>query len=131
MTSPGLSIRPYFNRYTEDAIDLCDVLSAFNSQGKATLHEICRVMGLPGKPDGIDGTEVSQYHRDGRIAEIAGYCETDVVNTYRIWLRYELFRGKMTTAELEASEANLSHYIEARSSKKPHLMKYCVSETDI
>jgi 3'-5' exonuclease len=47
VAAPGLSARPYFNRYTEDAIDLCDVLSGFNSQGKATLHEICRVMGLP------------------------------------------------------------------------------------
>jgi hypothetical protein len=25
--TPGLTARPYFNRYTEDALDLCDVLS--------------------------------------------------------------------------------------------------------
>jgi hypothetical protein len=24
------------------------------------------------------------------ITEVADYCETDVVNTYRVWLRYEL-----------------------------------------
>ena len=53
VTAPGLASRAYFNRYTEDAIDLCDVLSSFSSQGKATLHELCRVMGLPGKPDGL------------------------------------------------------------------------------
>jgi hypothetical protein len=34
------SVRPYFNRYTEDAFDLCDVLSSFSPHGKATLHEI-------------------------------------------------------------------------------------------
>jgi predicted PolB exonuclease-like 3'-5' exonuclease len=60
VAAPGLAARPYFNRYTEDAIDLCDVLSSFNSQGKATLHELCRVMGLPGKPDGISGAEVEK-----------------------------------------------------------------------
>jgi predicted PolB exonuclease-like 3'-5' exonuclease len=38
-------------------------------------------MGLPGKPDGISGSEVEKYHRDGRIREIAEYCEGDVVNT--------------------------------------------------
>jgi predicted PolB exonuclease-like 3'-5' exonuclease len=92
--APGLSARPYFNRYTEDAIDLCDVLSSFSSQGKATLNELCRVMGLPGKPDGMSGAEVEKYYRDGHIKEIAEYCKSDVVNTYRIWLRYELFRGK-------------------------------------
>jgi 3'-5' exonuclease len=126
VTAPGLSMRPYFNRYTEDAIDLCDVLSAFSSQGKATLNEICRVMGLPGKPDGMDGAEVAQYHRDGRIQDIADYCESDVVNTYRVWLRYELFRGKLTEIELDATEANLGEYIKARS--KPHLLAYWDAE---
>lgn len=56
----GLSIRPYFNRYTTDAIDLCDVLSSFAPGAKATLHELCRVMGLPGKPDEIPGGEVEK-----------------------------------------------------------------------
>jgi len=40
---------PLFLSVQRDAIDLCDVLSRFSSQAKATLHEICRVMGLPGK----------------------------------------------------------------------------------
>jgi predicted PolB exonuclease-like 3'-5' exonuclease len=59
----GLSARPYFNRYTDDAIDLCDVLSSFAPGAKATLHELCRVMGQPGKPDGIDGGEANQGDR--------------------------------------------------------------------
>jgi predicted PolB exonuclease-like 3'-5' exonuclease len=91
--APGLSARPYFHRYTDDAIDLCDVLSSFSSQAKVSLHELCKVMGLPGKPDGITGADVDRYSREGRIREIAEYCESDVLNTYRVWLRYELFRG--------------------------------------
>ena len=42
----GLSARPYFNRYTEDAIDLCDVLSSFMPAAKVTLHELCKVVGI-------------------------------------------------------------------------------------
>ena len=114
----GLSARPYFHRYTEDAIDLCDVLSSFAPGAKATLHELCRVMGLPGKPDDIDGGEVEKYFHEGRIKEIADYCESDVVNTYRVWLRYELFLGKLTSAGYEASEANLHDFITARSKTK-------------
>jgi len=38
-------------------------------------------MGLQGKPDGMSGGEVEKYYRDGRIREIAKYCESDVVNT--------------------------------------------------
>jgi hypothetical protein len=117
----GLSSRPYFNRYTDDAVDLCDVLSSFSSQAKVRLHELCRVIGLPGKPDHIDGGEVDKYFREGRIQEIADYCESDVVNTYRVWLRHELFRGKLTDAAFDASETNLSEFIIARVSAKPHL----------
>jgi predicted PolB exonuclease-like 3'-5' exonuclease len=116
----GLSVRPYFHRYTDDAIDLCDVLSSFAPGAKSTLHELCRVMGLPGKPDGINGAEVGQYYRDGRIREIADYCESDVVNTYRVWLRHELFQGKLTEAAFQASEAALEAFIKTRSDGKPH-----------
>ena len=100
---------------------LCDVLSSFSPQGKATLHELCRVMGLPGKPDGMGGGEVEKYYRDGRIREIAEYCESDVVNTYRAWLRYELFRGRLSDASFHASELNLIEFIKARGNTKPHL----------
>jgi predicted PolB exonuclease-like 3'-5' exonuclease len=47
VSAPGLASRAYFNRYTEDAVDLCDVLSSFSPQGKATLHEMSRVMSRP------------------------------------------------------------------------------------
>jgi predicted PolB exonuclease-like 3'-5' exonuclease len=117
----GLSSRPYFNRYADDAMDLCDVLSSFSPQAKATLHEISRVMGLPGKPDGIAGGDVERYFREGRIQEIAEYCESDVVNTYRVWLRHELFRGKLTNETFEASEDNLAEFIRARTNSRPHL----------
>ena len=67
---------------------------------KVTLHELCKVMGLPGKPIGVDGGEVEKYFREGRIEEIADYCESDVVNTYRVWLRHELFRGKLSPIQV-------------------------------
>ena len=106
-----MTARPYFNRYTEDALDLSDVLSSFAPRTKASLNELSRIMGLPGKPDSIDGAEVERYFLDGKIKEIADYCETDVVNTYRVWLRYELFRGKLSDIVFQASEANLSEFI--------------------
>ena len=114
VAAPGLSLRPYFNRYTEDAVDLCDLLASFSPQGKAKLHELCRVMGLPGKPDGMSGGEIEKYYREGRIREIADYCESDVLNTYRVWLRYELFRGRLSNEKFQASEACLVDFMKAR-----------------
>ena len=118
----GLSARPYFNRYTDDAIDLCDVLSSFMPAGKVTLHELCRVMGLSGKPHGIGGGEVEKYFREGRIQDIADYCESDVVNTYRVWLRHELFRDKLSPIQFQFSEQKLGEFIKARlwENKKQH-----------
>jgi len=114
VSAPGLSTRPYFHRYTEDAIDLCDALSSFGSQGKATLHEISRIMGLPGKPKGFDGGEVERYFHEGKIKEIADYCQSDVVNTYRLWLRYELFRGRLSEGAYGASESHLIEFVTER-----------------
>ena len=105
VSATGLQVRQYFHRYTEDALDLCDVLSSFSPQSKATLNELSKIMGLPGKPDGIDGSEFHRYFREGRIKEIADYCETDIVNSYRVWLRYELFRGRLSPCDYERSSS--------------------------
>jgi 3'-5' exonuclease len=55
------------------------------------------------------------------IREIADYCESDVLNTYRVWLRYELFRGRLSEPDFQASEANLMEFVKVRSNTKPHL----------
>ena len=121
VSAPGLAARPYFNRYTEDAVDLCDILSSFAPHTKASLNELSKIMGMSGKPEGIDGSDVERYFLDGKIMEIAEYCETDVVNTYRVWLRYELFRGRLGESEYQASEANLVEFVKARGDTKSHL----------
>jgi predicted PolB exonuclease-like 3'-5' exonuclease len=117
----GLASRPYFHRYSDDAIDLCDVLSSYSSQAKVSLHELCKVMGLPGKPNGLSGADVDRYHRERRIREIADYCESDVLNTFRVWLRYELFRGGLSYEAFRASEDKLTQFITMRGNTKPHL----------
>jgi hypothetical protein len=119
VSAPGLAARLYFNRYTEDAVDLCDILSSFAPHTKASLNELSKIMGLPGKPEGIDGNEVERYFLEGRINEIADYCETDVVNTYRVWLRYELFRGLLSESEHQGSERNLADFIGRRVNAAP------------
>ena len=53
---------------------------------------------------------LERYFREGKIKEIADYCETDVVGTYQLWLRYELFRGTLSQETFEASERNLADF---------------------
>jgi predicted PolB exonuclease-like 3'-5' exonuclease len=35
------------------------------------------------------------------LAEIRNYCETDVVNTYLVFARFQLMRGQFTKARYE------------------------------
>src|SRR6266498_6091048 len=84
--------------------------------GVAHRGSLSRVMGLAGKPKEFAGAEVERYFREGKIKEVADYCETDIVSTYQIWLRYELFRGTLSQSTFEASERNLANFLNARSS---------------
>ena len=58
-------------------------------------------MGLPGKL-GMDGSAVWSAWLDGRVDEIRDYCETDVVNTYLVYLRFQMMRGALSRAGHEA-----------------------------
>jgi hypothetical protein len=53
----------------------------------------------------------SVYFREGKIKEVAEYCETDVVATYQLWLRYEPFRGALSQDAFEASQRNLADFM--------------------
>jgi predicted PolB exonuclease-like 3'-5' exonuclease len=114
VSAPGFNVRPYFHRFTEDALDLCDALSSYGSNGKTKLDEICKILGLPGNPEGVNGSNVEQMVAEGRIADVAHYCESDLVNTYLVWLRYLLFSGLITLEQLEWSEAQAAEFINAR-----------------
>ena len=63
----------------------------------------------------------TQEHVPVDVLVIAEYYESGVVNTYRVWLRYELFRSRLSEADFQASEANLVDFIKARGNTKPHL----------
>jgi hypothetical protein len=85
----GLQVRQYFHRYTEDALDLCDVLGSSVPGAKVKLDDVSKILGLSGKPVGIDGSRIEEMVLSGQIEEVARYCETDELNTYRVWLVYE------------------------------------------
>ena len=120
LSAPGLEIRGYFKRYTDDATDLCDVLSSFDSRSKMKLNDLCLALDLPGKPEGIDGSQVERYFNEGKIGEVSDYCECDVISTYRLWLLHELFKGELSVEEHANSERQLSDFIDQRLQEKPH-----------
>jgi 3'-5' exonuclease len=120
ISAAGLQVRQYFHRYTEDALDLRDVLGSYAPGGKVKLDEVSKILGLTGKPEGIDGSRVEEMVRAGQIEEVARYCESDVLNTYRVWLVYELFRGSITDKQLAWSEAQILEFVASRNDLLPN-----------
>ena len=84
----------YLNRFHWRHLDLMDVLSGYQARGRASLQDVAMLLGLPGKL-GMSGDKVWDAYLDGQIKQIRDYCETDVLNTYLIYLRFELMRGRM------------------------------------
>ena len=82
----------YLNRYHTRHIDLMDLLAQFQQRAYAPLDAMARLCGLPGKL-GMDGSQVWPAFQRGEIAAIRAYCETDVVNTYLLYLRFLKLRG--------------------------------------
>lgn len=71
--------------------------------------------------EGRDGSRVDEMVAAGRIDEVACYCETDVVNTYRLWLIHELFRGALSEDGLRWSEPQLASHLRQSKTSNPHL----------
>jgi predicted PolB exonuclease-like 3'-5' exonuclease len=85
------------------------------------LDEVSKILGLTGKPEGVDGGQVEAMVLAGQIEEVSRYCESDVLNTYRVWLVYELFRAAITAKELDWSEGQIRDFVAARKLANPHL----------
>jgi len=88
----------YISRYHQRHLDLMDLLALYQPRANAPLDALAQLMGLPGKL-GMDGSAVWGAYLDGRLEDIWRYCETDVVNTHLVYLRFQLLRGALTQAQ--------------------------------
>ena len=90
----------YLSRYHRRHTDLMDVLAGYEMRANAPLDEVASLLGFPGKM-GMSGAKVWDNYMDGDIKGIRDYCETDVLNTYLVYLRFELIAGNLSVAEYE------------------------------
>jgi predicted PolB exonuclease-like 3'-5' exonuclease len=104
------------NRYSDQYhIDLCDFLSNYGAVSRrGSLDVLAKLIGLPGKYM-IAGEDVEYLYRQGRLKEISQYCITDVVQTYLLFIRVELLRGKLDAAGHEAAVQSARTYLSQRA----------------
>jgi len=108
----------YLNRYHWRHVDLMDVLANFSQRANAKLDEIATMLGFPGKL-GMDGSQVWGKYLEGGVREIRNYCETDVLNTWLVYLRFEHMRGNLDDKDLAREYALIRSTLE--SMRKSHL----------
>jgi 3'-5' exonuclease len=111
----------YLNRYHWRHTDLMDVLSGFHQRNRVSLDNMACLLGLPGKL-GFDGGQVWQTWQAGDLAAIRRYCETDVLNTWLIYLRFQQLRGQLSREQHDEELARVRLFLGA--AKEPHFGEF-------
>jgi predicted PolB exonuclease-like 3'-5' exonuclease len=76
-------------------LDLYDFLCNYGASGlRGGMDLLLKMIGMPGKRE-MSGAEVQAAYETGRLDEIHRYCRSDVIQTYFLFLRVELMRGRV------------------------------------
>jgi predicted PolB exonuclease-like 3'-5' exonuclease len=57
---------------------------------RISLDSLAKALGVPSPKEGLDGSKVYPYYREGRLAEICAYCKRDVESVREVyrWLTF-------------------------------------------
>ncbi|MEW6647851.1 MAG: 3'-5' exonuclease [Pseudomonadota bacterium] len=117
----GFRWNNYISRYHYRHTDVMDVLAGYQARANAPLDEIATMLGFPGKM-GMSGDKVWDAFQAGDLAGIRNYCETDVLNTFLVYLRFELMRGRISSGEYDAECQRVRDYLAKEN--KPHFGEF-------
>ena len=118
---PAFRYNNYLSRYHWRHTDLMDVLSGFQSRGRVSLATMACLLGLPGKL-GFEGSQVWDAWQGGNLAGIRRYCETDVLNTWLIYLRFAQLRGQLSREQYAEELERVKTLL--RDAQEPHLAEF-------
>ena len=89
----------YLGRFHWRHIDRHGRAVGLPGAARASLSDTARAAGLPGQARIRRFAGVGRLPR-GELTRIRRYCETDVINTWLIFLRFQHMRGRLTDAGL-------------------------------
>jgi len=111
----------YVSRYHARHLDLMDVLAMYQPRNNAPLDQVAQLAGLPGKI-GVGGAAVWETYLAGGVAQVRDYCEVDTVNTYLLFMRFQLLRGIYSKEQFEKEKQVLRQHLQEQ--KKPHWREF-------
>ena len=113
----------YISRYHMRHLDLMDLLAMYSPKNNAPLDAMAKLCGFPGKL-GMDGSQVYAQYLAGQTDDIRRYCETDVMNTYLVYCRFQKMRGGLTEAEYEQEIAYVKETLGNLAPTESHWDEY-------
>ena len=113
----------YIARYHQRHLDLMDLLAMYTAKNNAPLDALAKLCGFPGKL-GMDGSQVYAQYLAGQTDDIQNYCETDVMNTYLMYCRYQKMRGGFTEKEYDAEIEFVQSTLGELTPHAPHWQAY-------
>ena len=113
----------YIGRYHMRHLDLMDLLAMYQPRANAPLDTMAKLCGFPGKL-GMDGGQVWPAFLEGKLEDIRRYCETDVMNTYLLYCRFQKMRAGLTEAEYTQEIAFVKETLAGLASTEPHWREY-------
>ena len=106
----------YRARYSDRFhVDLMDHLCEFGAVRGLKLDHVCSMVGLPGKYD-VHGDQVMELYYAGNLEKIKEYCESDVLNTYWLFLKYELLKGNVVIEDYQRALATMQENLRPEKS---------------
>ena len=111
----------YLSRYHERHTDLMDLMALYNNRAFVPLDQMASLLGFPGKM-GMSGAKVWDAFMAGDVAGIRQYCETDVLNTWLVYLRFQLIRGQLTQAGYDNELGLIQEYLKREG--HPHFLAF-------
>ncbi len=120
----------YRSRYSERFhLDLMDVIGNFGAVRGLKLDTLCQMAGLPGKYD-VSGDQVTELFYRGQLQKIQEYCESDVLNTYLLFLKYELLQGNIDQERYKEILKNMQPKLPVDKSYTPVFSQFIQKEID-
>ena len=109
----------FISRYHMRHLDLMDLLALYQPKNNAPLDAMAKLCGFPGKL-GMDGSAVYPAYLDGKLDDIRRYCETDVMNTYLLYCRFQKMRGGLLEKEYEQEIARVKDTLGQLAPQETH-----------
>jgi predicted PolB exonuclease-like 3'-5' exonuclease len=95
----------------ERHLDLCEYLTNFGEVGlRGGMDLLLKMLGMPGKLS-MNGAMVQEYYDSNRQEEIHRYCRSDVLQTYFLFLRVQLMRGRLDRAGYQAAYSTAAPFL--------------------